>query len=280
MTHPEPSDDPAPQAHQPRAADPHAGSPGGPAPEGDTLADRLARIEALLVPARAEPGTSRNEAVPAWRRATRGEPRWAATASVLAVVAIQLVLPDRLVGHPRILVPVVEAALLACLIALNPHRIERGSRTYRVLSLVLTLAIGAANLYSVVLLVRGLAEGTDHTPAGRLLLTGGAIWLINVVIFALAYWELDRGGPAARAHGEQDVPDLLFPQLQSPQLSPPHWEPAYLDYFYLSFTNSTAFSPTDVLPVTRKAKLLMMAQSAVSLVTVVLVVARAVNILN
>jgi uncharacterized membrane protein len=164
--------------------------------------------------------------------------------------------------------------------ALNPHRIERRSRTYRYLSLVLTLAIGGANLYSAVRLADGLVRGTDHTAAGRLLLTGGAIWLINIVIFALAYWELDRGGPAARAAGEQDVPDFLFPQLLSPELAPPHWEPTYVDYFYLSFTNSTAFSPTDVLPGTPKAKLLMLTQSAVSLITVVLVVARAVNILG
>jgi uncharacterized membrane protein len=313
VTDQETSDDPAPGSHQPRTrepraavphvaprpesplvphpephvvapaeppAEPPAGPASGPADDGGSLATRLARIEALLVPARAGLVAAQHDVLPAWRRATRGEPRWAATASVLAVMAIQLALPARLVGHPQILIPAVEAALLACLIALNPHRIERRSRAYRTLSLVLTLGIGGANLYSAVLLVRGLVQGTDHTAAGKLLLTGGAIWLINIVIFGLAYWELDRGGPAARAHGERDVPDFLFPQLQTPELAPPHWEPAYLDYFYLSFTNSTAFSPTDVLPVTRKAKLLMLMQSAVSLITVVLVVARAVNILN
>ena len=160
------------------------------------------------------------------------------------------------------------------------NRIERRSNGYRALGLVLTLAIGGANAYSAARLVTGLVRGTEGASAATLLLTGGAIWVTNVVIFGLLYWELDRGGPAARAQGEHDVPDFLFVQMQSPELAPPHWEPAYLDYFYLSFTNSTAFSPTDVMPVTRWAKMLMLLESAVSLLTVVLVVARAVNILK
>jgi uncharacterized membrane protein len=262
---------------------PHdAGRPGQPAAGArpDVTADRLARIEALLAPARGELTGAQRRLVPAWRRATQGEPRWAATIAVVAVMAIQWMLPLRLAVHPRPLMPALEAALLGCLIALNPHRIERGSPVYRMLSLVLALTIAGANTYSAVRLVSGLVEGTDGTSAGSLLLNGGAIWLTNTVIFALLYWELDRGGPAARAHGEHDVPDFLFVQMQSPELAPPQWEPAFFDYFYLSFTNSTAFSPTDVMPVTRLAKGLMLVQSAVSLSTVVLVVARAVNILN
>lgn len=217
---------------------------------------------------------------PAWRRVTRGEPRWASTVAVLAVVVIQLTLPSRLTVHPRWLMPTVELALLVALIAGNPHRIERSSHAIRALGIGLALVIGGANAYSAVRLVAGLIRGTETAAAGTLLLTGGAIWLTNIVIFALLYWELDRGGPAARAQGERDVPDFLFVQMQSPDLAPPHWEPAFFDYFYLSFTNSTAFSPTDVMPVTRWAKALMLAQSAVSLLTVVLVVARAVNILG
>ncbi|WUH94776.1 hypothetical protein OG900_34610 [Streptomyces sp. NBC_00433] len=217
---------------------------------------------------------------PAWRRVTRGEPRWASTAAVVAVVVIQLTLPARLTVHPRWLMPAVELVLLVALMAGNPHRIERGSRTIRVLELGLALVIGGANAYSAVRLVDDLIRGTETSAAGTLLLTGGAIWLTNAVIFALLYWELDRGGPAARAQGERDMPDFLFVQMQSPDLAPPHWEPAFFDYFYLSFTNSTAFSPTDVMPMSRWAKALMLAQSAVSLLTVVLVVARAVNILG
>ncbi|WP_308012186.1 DUF1345 domain-containing protein [Actinacidiphila acidipaludis] len=249
-------------------------------PHADALTERLARIEALLAPARGVPGGSGPRPEPAWRRVTRGEPRWASTAAVVVVVVIQLVLPARMAVHPRWLLPAVETVLLLALIAGNPHRIERASRAYRALSLALTLVIGGANAYSAVRLVAGLVRGTEGSSAGPLLLTGGAIWLINIVIFALVYWELDRGGPAARAAGEHDIPDFLFVQMQSPELAPPHWEPAFFDYFYLSFTNSTAFSPTDVMPSTRWAKALMLGQSAVSLLTVVLVVARAVNILR
>jgi uncharacterized membrane protein len=128
--------------------------------------------------------------------------------------------------------------------------------------------------------VLGLVHGTEHATASRLLMSGGAIWLTNVIVFALWYWELDRGGPVARAMAMQPYPDFLFAQMQSPELAPPQWEPAFVDYLYLSFTNATAFSPTDVLPMSRWAKCTMMLQSAVSLATVALVIARAVNILQ
>ncbi|MEU6850527.1 hypothetical protein ABZ901_11455 [Actinacidiphila alni] len=268
--------------------------PGGGAPgHDDALADRLARIEALLTahhaatrtaaPAAPHSGGGLAEAerllTPAWRRVTRGEPRWASAAAVLAVVAIQFTLPQRLAVHPRWLMPVVELALLVALAISDPVRIESRSRGYRALGFALMAAIGSANVYAMLRLLRGLIRGTEGASAGTLLLTGGAIWLTNVIVFGLLYWELDRGGPGTRAQGVRQVPDFLFVQMQSPDLAPPHWEPAFLDYFYLSFTNSTAFSPTDVMPVTRWAKMLMLAQSVVSLLTVVLVVARAVNIL-
>ncbi|WP_245771751.1 hypothetical protein [Actinacidiphila guanduensis] len=264
----------------PTAAD----RPGGGSPP-DPVVSRLARIEALLAQSHGAGGrdlvrSGQQHLVPAWRRVTRGETRWAATVSVLAVLGMQLHLPPRLAGHPQLLMPAVEFGLLLCLFALNPHRIVRRSALYRLLGLALTLCTAGANLYSAGRLVAEVVRGTDHLTAGALLVAGGEIWLINVVIFALAYWEWDRGGPAARAFAERDVPDFLFVQMQEPELAPPHWEPEFLDYFYLSFTNSTAFSPTDVMPVTRPAKALMLAQSAVSLTTVVLVVARAVNILG
>ncbi|WP_307795682.1 hypothetical protein [Actinacidiphila acididurans] len=264
-------------------------SGGGPEPEEgsepqgagrpDVLAERLARIEALLAPARGEFDRAGRRLVPAWRRATRGEPRWAATVAVLAAVGIQLALPDRLVLRPQWVLPTVELVLLAVLVAINPHRIEHRSRPYRWTAVGLTALLTTTNVVALWNLVHGLVRGTEGKHAGPLLTTGGAIWLANMIAFALWYWEYDRGGPVARAAGEHDVPDFLFVQMQSPELAPPHWEPAFLDYFYLSFTNSTAFSPTDVMPITRWAKMLMLAQSAVSLVTVVLVVARAVNIL-
>jgi uncharacterized membrane protein len=111
-----------------------------------------------------------------------------------------------------------------------------------------------------------------------LLLIGGAIWLTNVIVFGMWYWNLDRGGPAARAQALKPYPDFLFPQMTVVDLSPPDWQPEFFDYLYLSFTNAAAFSPTDTMPLARWAKLAMMLQSIVSLGTVVLVIARAVNI--
>ncbi|MGZ4758401.1 MAG: hypothetical protein ACXV95_04995, partial [Acidimicrobiales bacterium] len=123
-------------------------------------------------------------------------------------------------------------------------------------------------------------RGTQSRDAASLLLTGSAIWVTNVIVFALWYWDLDRGGPVARAHALHEHPDFVFPQMQAPELAKRDWEPAFADYFYLSFTNATAFSPTDVMPFSRWAKMTMLVQSAVSLVTVALVIARAVNILR
>lgn len=234
---------------------------------------RLARIERLL----AESG---RDVVPAWRRVTRGETRWAVSAVILVAVALQLMLPHRLAFQPYWLLPVLELALLVGLFAATPRRLEPRGRWLRWLGLSLMGVISLANGWAAVRLVAGLVDGTEGMDAGPLLLTGGGIWLTNVIVFALWYWEWDRGGPMARVMGHHQFADFLFVQMQSPETAPPDWEPAFLDYLYLSFTNSTAFSPTDVMPLSRWAKMLMMLQSSVSLVTVVLVVARAVNILK
>ncbi|MFI6686921.1 hypothetical protein [Streptomyces sp. NPDC050485] len=217
---------------------------------------------------------------PAWLRVTQGEMRWSSTLAVLTAVALQWTLPERLSIHPVWLLPALELALVVALIAGNPVRIERASRLYRLAGLVLIACISAANGWSAVRLVVGLVRGAEGADAAALLVTGGGIWLTNVIAFALWYWEWDRGGPIARMQATRAYPDFLFPQMQSPELAPPHWEPAFPDYLYLSFTNATAFSPTDVMPLNRWAKMLMMLQSAISLLTVVLVVARAVNILK
>ncbi|MFD4501520.1 hypothetical protein [Streptomyces sp. NPDC058457] len=235
--------------------------------------NRITRIEGLLE-------SGERDVVPAWRRATQGEPRWAVTAVILVAVALQLMLPHRLAFQPYWALPVLEVVLLAGLIAGNPRRVEPRTRWLRVLGLVLMGVISLANGWAAVRLVAGLVNGTEGHDAGPLLLTGGGIWLTNVIVFALWYWEWDRGGPMARVLGRHQFADFLFVQMQSPETAAPDWEPSFLDYLYLSFTNSTAFSPTDVMPLSHWAKMLMMLQSSVSLVTVVLVVARAVNILH
>ena len=219
--------------------------------------------------------------IPAWRRPTQGEARWQVTFAVAVAVALQFPLPGRLVLlRPVWLLPALEGLLLLGLVMVNPRHINRESRAVRVASLTLAALLSLANAWSVARLVTGLVQGTEGNNAGPLLITGGVIWLTNVIVFALWYWEFDRGGPVARANATHIYPDFQFVQMASPQLAPPGWEPAFGDYLYLSFTNAAAFSPTDVMPLSRWAKMGMTAQSAISIVTVALVVARAVNILR
>ena len=221
------------------------------------------------------------EVMPAWRRRTGGERRWEVAACTAVAIGLQVAVPGRLaVLRPVWVLPALEGVLLLALVLANPHRINRQSRVLRMLGLALATLISFANAWSVVSLAEGLVRGTEGENAGPLLVTGGAIWLTNVIVFALWYWEFDRGGPVARALGTDPYPDFLFVQMTSPQLAPPDWEPAFADYLYLAFTNAAAFSPTDVMPLSRWAKLAMTLQSIISIVTVALIVARAVNILK
>ena len=221
-------------------------------------------------------------------RQDRPEPRWPVSAAVIMAIVLQGLLPKRLALHPLWLHYVLfalEGALLIALFAANPLRIERMSRPIRSASVTLIFLITASNIASAILLVNEIV--TNHLPphtsvqgaATALFLSGAAIWGTNVIAFALWYWEFDRGGPVARLEGTRPYPDLLFTQMSEPELTRPGWGPQFVDYLYFSFTNATAFSPTDVLPFARWAKLTMLIQSAVSLVLGILVIARAVNIL-
>jgi hypothetical protein len=196
------------------------------------------------------------------------------------VTVLQVLLPRNLSLHPRYLIPAIELLVLAGLIAVNPGRLERRDPLLRRVSLVLVAILFAANAGSGAALVVDLLSGTASDRPSVLLGTGGAIYATNVVVFALWYWELDRGGPVARGQGDRAFPDFLFPQMQAGDLVDPNWEPTFPDYLYVSFTNVTAFSPTDTLPLSRWAKLLMMLQSTLALLLVVLVIARAVNVLK
>jgi len=186
--------------------------------------------------------------VPAWLRDTRGESRWPVAGVVVVAIALQLALPDRLTLVSRWLLPSLEAALLLALIAANPTRLNRESTPLRIGSLTLTALVSLANAWAAVVLATDLVAGRAGEEAGPLLSTGAAVWLTNIIAFALWYWQFDRGGPAARAHARRRIPDFQFVQMQSPELAHPDWEPAFVDYLYLSFTNATAFSPTDVMP--------------------------------
>lgn len=239
-----------------------------------------ARLERRLDPNSQFTGADGRVLVPAWRRVTLGERRWPVAVATGVAIALQVALPDRLSLASRFLLPAAEAAMLVLLVLLNPARVNRESTALRRLALALIAVASSANAYSATLLVIGLINGTLGGSAGPLLSTGAAIYSTNIIIFAVWYWELDRGGPAARAAATKTDPDFLFPQMATPHIANPDWEPAFADYLYVSFTNATAFSPTDTMPLTRWSKMIMLLQSAVSLVTVALVVARAVNILK
>ncbi len=215
----------------------------------------------------------------AWGIASRGETRWPVVGAVLAAIALQLVLPDTvLVGLGyRALLPGLEGALLAVLLIANPARISIEERRLRIVSLLLIALITVANFVSLFDLIHALLY-SSKTGGRALVYASVPIWLTNVIAFGLWFWELDRGGPAAREQPHHRRPDFLFPQMSTPGVDP-DWVPGFADYAYTSFTNATAFSPTDTLPLTSWAKLLMSLQALASLITVAVVISRAVNIL-
>jgi hypothetical protein len=158
------------------------------------------------------------------------------------------------------------------------HRVAQWRRAIRGTALLLTALITMMNCASLMQLIAALLDGATKANGHSLLLDAANLWVTNVIAFALWYWSMDRGGPASRGVTLKQVDDFLFPQMTL-NLSQP-WSPGFVDYLFLSFTNATAFSPTDTLPLTPSAKLLMMAESGISLLTIALVAARAVNILN
>ncbi len=220
---------------------------------------------------------SSTERSPAWRRHTEGEQRWWVALSILLVVVLQSLLPQRFTIHPRFLLQAIEFAALVTLVVTHPERMSKRTKGVRAASQALLAFVAVTNVISVVLLIHQITSG-GKIPATELLLGGAEIWFTNAIVFALWYWEYDRGGPASRARGDAEIPDFLFPQMTDDKLAA-NWEPIFMDYLFMSYTNSTAFSPTDTLPLSRWAKALFMAQSAISLVTVALIAARAVNIL-
>lgn len=220
----------------------------------------------------------------------RHEPRWHASIALIAAIALYATLPPRLTIGPVWVAPVIVLVVLIPLSVLVPHRHKETRRT-RFWSILLIAIVNFFNLTSVLLLVGGLfkPEKAALHSAALLLRTGAQIWATNILVFALWFWELDGDGPDARAHAstatEFENADFLFPQMQmslasggsSTQCVDPLWKPQFIDYLYLAFTNSTAFSPTDVMPLSRWAKALMTVEALVSLITVVIVIARSIN---
>jgi hypothetical protein len=244
----------------------------------DSMQVHLRQLERLAGSEVAAARSGPHHIEPAWRRVTQGEQRLPVALAVGVAIALQMLLPNELVIHPSWLLPALEGALLVGLIAANPTRISRTSTSLRTASITLIALISLANAWSTAELIKGLVNGTEGENAGLLLARGASIYITNIIVFSLWYWEWDRGGPVARANTPRPYVDFLFPQMTQPDLVSREWEPTYLDYLYLSFTNATAFSPTDVMPLARWAKMLMLVQAAVALLTLATVIARAVNI--
>ena len=206
------------------------------------------------------------------------EPRWPASLALVVCVVLYVILPSRLVIGPRWLVPTLIVLPLVPL-SLRRHRHPNESPVVRHLTIILIALISAANVVSMALLVRHLL--TSNVTQGReLVYSAVAIWITNVVIYGLWFWEIDRGGPHRRAGNTTAWPDIQFPQMENPHLAPTDWYPRFTDYLYTSFANGTSFAPADAMPLSARAKALFASESIVSLVTIAVVAARAVNILH
>jgi uncharacterized membrane protein len=207
------------------------------------------------------------------------EPIWPVQGTLLVAIGLQFTLPERLTVGPTWLVPTLEGLLLIGLALATPKRLEGEHSRRRALALFLVALVSAANVFSLWELIHHLLHSKQVVHGRELIFAGMLIWLTNFLIFALWYWELDRGGPGKRAAGEDEAPDFLFPQMTDDRIEPIDWRPQFIDYLYVSLTNAAAFSPTDTMPLTPMAKSVMGVQSIVSLVTIGLIISRAVNIL-
>ena len=192
-------------------------------------------------------------------------------------IAARLWLPGASAVRVPWLLPSLETALLAVLIFGDPARLGERRKRVRPVAITIVVVLVAAALWATALLIYDLIRGTGVTNSpSKLLATGALVWLGNNLSFGLLYWLIDSGGPIARWHNPAPI-DFAFTQHMSPELAPPGWRPVFLDYLHLGFTNATAFSPTDVMPLTLRAKYTMLVQSTVALALFGLIVARAVN---
>ena len=216
---------------------------------------------------------------------------WLACSAIVMVAVLQFFLINDLSLGPRWLAPAAEIALLIPLAAVFrarqrrvKHAVAAGRildhpwRVIRFLALTLITVMMVMNFIALAELVRALLAG--RTESGTTLLVDAVIiWMINIIVFALWFWGLDGGGPAVRHARQKSAFEFLFPQALMKQTETPPFSPGFVDYLFLSFTNATAFSPTDTMPLSQRAKLLMMAEAMISLLTIAFVAARAVNIL-
>lgn len=218
------------------------------------------------------------------------EPRWHASIAVALALGLYVTLPPKVTFGPLWLFPLLVLLILVPLSVISPMR-RHESRGQRIASLACIAILTFLNIVSLILLVIAILNPHHSVKLAngeKLLLAGIQIWFTNILVFALWYWELDAGGPEARAHTDTvysfEKSDFFFPQMSMPGEVPKFldrdWKPLFVDYLYVAFTNSSAFSPADTFPLTRMAKMLMMAEALTSFITIGIIVSRAVGILG
>jgi uncharacterized membrane protein len=209
------------------------------------------------------------------------DPVWHVQIAMVIAIGLQLTLPDTFSPGARYILPFVEILLVAALAVTTPKERIFKSLTRRINALLLIAITSVANAYSLSMVTSQLLKGVQASMNGKeLILVALNIYLTNIIIFALWYWEMDGGGPGERVRIAKYEQDFLFPQHQNESYKHPEWKPTFVDYLYVSATNAMAFSPTDTMPMSRRAKMLMLVQAGISLVAIALVAARAVNILH
>jgi hypothetical protein len=209
--------------------------------------------------------------------------RWPASLALLVCIGLYVALPSYLTIHPQWLIPALELVPLITLSITHRHRHPGEPAWTRYVTIAMIALISLANTVSVIYLVHRLLYPTvvaSHATGRQLIYNAVIIWVTNVIIFGLWFWEVDRGGPAVRGTSQASLPDFQFPQMENPKLAQANWEPRFLDYLYVALTNAAAFSPTDAMPLTRRAKAMMGVASLVSMITVLVVASRAINILK
>ena len=213
--------------------------------------------------------------------ASRAEPRWPVAITILATIGLLLLLHDQIRLAPA-WVPCVAGITVLTPMAVIP--MTGAKRLWQALERIVVLLyviLGVAgDLASLANLINEMVRRSSQLGGLELFESSIAVWLKNVLMFSLLYWQVDRGGPGARANGAEANPDWLFPQEGTPGMLVPGWRPGFVDYLFLAYSTATAFSTTDVIPMTSRAKMLMMLESTISLLTIVVVAARAINILG
>jgi uncharacterized membrane protein len=208
------------------------------------------------------------------------EPVWHVQVTMVVAIVLQLLLPDHYVFISRYLLIGIEVLLLVAMSFTTPKEPIFKSLSRRINVFLLIILTSLANGYALFEVIHRLLQSGQVNNGRELILAAVNIYITNIIIFGLWYWEMDGGGPGRRLQAAKHEQDFLFPQNQHEDYKHPHWQPTFIDYLYVSSTNGMAFSPTDTMPLSRRAKILMLAQATLSLASIALVAARAVNILH